>query len=303
MKWLKKFWLWLNMPEAEKEDKMEVTLAKTAGFCFGVKRAVDKVYELAETEEKVYTYGPIIHNEEVVQDLEHKGVQVVNTLEELSRVTDGVVVLRSHGVPEEVYRLMEEKHIRYVDATCPFVRKIHKLVEKHSREGRRIVIVGNDHHPEVEGIKGWSLTKPCVISSTEEAESLPIPENEPICVVSQTTFNYNKFKDIVEILEKKRYDRIVLNTICSATEERQEEAVRLASQVDAMIVIGGKSSSNTQKLFEICRNACENTYYIQTLVDLDIKPFQSFRHVGITAGASTPNKIIEEVQRYVRIKL
>ena len=122
-------------------------------------------------------------------------------------------------------------------------------------------------------------------------------------MVSQTTFNYNKFKDIVEILEKKRYDRIVLNTICSATEERQEEAVRLASQVDAMIVIGGKSSSNTQKLFEICRNACENTYYIQTLVDLDIKPFQSFRHVGITAGASTPNKIIEEVQRYVRIKL
>ena len=198
---------------------------------------------------------------------------------------------------------MEEKQIRYADATCPFVRKIHKLVEKHSREGRRIVIVGNDHHPEVEGIKGWCLTPPIVISTIEEAGNLPISQSEPICVVSQTTFNYNKFKDIVEILEKKRYDRIVLNTICSATEERQEEAVRLASQVDAMIVIGGKTSSNTQKLFEICSNACENTYYIQTLVDLDIKPFQSFRHVGITAGASTPNKIIEEVQRYVRIKL
>ena len=282
---------------------MEVTLAKTAGFCFGVKRAVDKVYELADQEEKVYTFGPIIHNEEVVQDLESKGVQVLHSLDELAAVTDGIVVIRSHGVPESVYRLMEEKHIRYADATCPFVRKIHKLVEKHSREGRRIVIVGNDHHPEVEGIKGWSLTEPVVIGSVEEAKNLQIPETEPICVVSQTTFNYNKFKDIVEILEKKRYDRIVLNTICSATEERQEEAVRLASQVDAMIVIGGKSSSNTQKLFEICRNACENTYYIQTLVDLDIKPFQSFRHVGITAGASTPNKIIEEVQRYVRIKL
>ena len=282
---------------------MECRLAEHAGFCFGVRRAVDKVYELAETEKKVYTYGPIVHNEEVVQELEHKGVQVVNTPEELSRVKDGVVVIRSHGVSEEIYRLMEEKHIRYVDATCPFVSKIHRLVEKHSREGRWIVIIGNDHHPEVEGIKGWSLTKTCVISSAEEAESLSIPENEPICVVSQTTFNYNKFKDIVEILEKKRYDRIVLNTICSATEERQEEAARLASQVDAMIVIGGKSSSNTQKLFEISRNACENTYYIQTLVDLDIKPFQSFRHVGITAGASTPNKIIEEVQRYVRIKL
>ena len=282
---------------------MEVTLAKTAGFCFGVKRAVDKVYELADQEEKVYTFGPIIHNEEVVQDLENKGVHVLNSLDELAAATDGIVVIRSHGVPENVYRLLEEKHIRYADATCPFVRKIHKLVEKHSREGRRIVIVGNDHHPEVEGVKGWSLTEPGVIGSAEEAKNLQIPETEPICVVSQTTFNYNKFKDIVEILEKKRYDRIVLNTICSATEERQEEAVRLASQVDAMIVIGGKTSSNTQKLFEICRNACENTYYIQTLVDLDIKPFQSFRHVGITAGASTPNKIIEEVQRYVRIKL
>ena len=282
---------------------MEVTLAKTAGFCFGVKRAVDKVYELADKEDKVYTFGPIIHNEEVVRDLESKGVQVLNSSDELTEVTDGIVVIRSHGVPKEVYQLMEEKQIRYADATCPFVRKIHKLVEKHSREGRRIVIVGNDHHPEVEGIKGWCLTPPIVISTTEEAGNLPISQSEPICVVSQTTFNYNKFKDIVEILEKKRYDRIVLNTICSATEERQEEAVRLASQVDAMIVIGGKTSSNTQKLFEICRNACDNTYYIQTLVDLDIKPFQSFRHVGITAGASTPNKIIEEVQRYVRIKL
>ena len=282
---------------------MEVTLAKTAGFCFGVKRAVDKVYELADKEDKVYTFGPIIHNEEVVRDLESKGVQVLNSSDELTEVTDGIVVIRSHGVPKDVYQLMEEKQIRYADATCPFVRKIHKLVEKHSREGRRIVIVGNDHHPEVEGIKGWCLTPPIVISTTEEAGNLPISQSEPICVVSQTTFNYNKFKDIVEILEKKRYDRIVLNTICSATEERQEEAVRLASQVDAMIVIGGKTSSNTQKLFEICSNACENTYYIQTLVDLDIKPFQSFRHVGITAGASTPNKIIEEVQRYVRIKL
>ena len=282
---------------------MEVTLAKTAGFCFGVRRAVDKVYELADTEDKVYTYGPIIHNEEVVSDLEAKGVTVLHSLEELATVKDGIVVIRSHGVPEKVYRLLEEKQIRYADATCPYVRKIHKLVEKHSAAGRRIVIVGNDHHPEVEGIKGWSKTDPFVIGSIEEAVNFELPEGTPICVVSQTTFNYNKFKDIVEILDKKRYDRLVLNTICSATEERQTEAVALASRVDAMIVIGGRSSSNTQKLFEICRHACENTYYIQTLVDLDIKPFQSFRHVGITAGASTPNKIIEEVQRYVRIKL
>ena len=156
---------------------MEVTLAKTAGFCFGVKRAVDKVYELADKEDKVYTFGPIIHNEEVVRDLESKGVQVLNSSDELTEVTDGIVVIRSHGVPKEVYQLMEEKQIRYADATCPFVRKIHKLVEKHSREGRRIVIVGNDHHPEVEGIKGWCLTPPIVISTIEEAGNLPISQS------------------------------------------------------------------------------------------------------------------------------
>ena len=283
---------------------MEVITAKTAGFCFGVKRAVEKVYDQVNHGKKeINTYGPIIHNEEVVSDLESKGVKVLESRKELEQLQSGTVIIRSHGVGKKIYQMIEEKGLELVDATCPYVRKIHRIVREKSEQGSQIIIIGNDTHPEVEGIKGWCLTPPIVISTTEEAGNLPIPQSEPICVVSQTTFNYNKFKDIVEILEKKRYDRIVLNTICSATEERQEEAVRLASQVDAMIVIGGKTSSNTQKLFEICSNACENTYYIQTLVDLDIKPFQSFRHVGITAGASTPNKIIEEVQRYVRIKL
>ena len=289
---------------------MEVKLARCAGFCFGVKRAVDTVYEQQKSAKEIYTYGPIVHNEEVVRELTELGVKVLENKEELLQLeresTDGrqrAVIIRAHGVPEEIYTILREKEIDCVDATCPFVKRIHRIVRERSEAGDRIVIVGNPGHPEVEGIEGWCLTPPIVISTTEEAGNLPISQSEPICVVSQTTFNYNKFKDIVEILEKKRYDRIVLNTICSATEERQEEAVRLASQVDAMIVIGGKTSSNTQKLFEICSNACENTYYIQTLVDLDIKPFQSFRHVGITAGASTPNKIIEEVQRYVRIKL
>ncbi len=282
---------------------MEVTLAKTAGFCFGVRRAVEKVYEQADSGGgPVYTFGPIIHNEEVVRDLEERGVQVIHTEEGLSALTEGTVIIRSHGVPRRIYELLEARGIRYVDATCPFVRKIHKIVERHSREGRRIVIIGNDHHPEVEGIKGWCHTEPFVVDSPETAGNLPLEEGVPLCIVSQTTFNYNNFQDLVEILKKKRYDRIVLNTICSATEERQDEAKRIASCVDAMIVIGGKHSSNTQKLFEICKKECKNTYYIQTLVDLDLKPFQSFRHVGITAGASTPNKIIEEVQKHVRIK-
>ena len=286
---------------------MKVKVAETAGFCFGVKRAVDKVYELIGTEQKpIYTLGPIIHNEGVVADLEARGVHVITEADLDSpdeTLQNGTVVIRSHGVGKPIYDKLKEKNISYVDVTCPFVLKIHRIVEKESLAGNHIIIIGDKDHPEVQGICGWCQGPYTVIRNKEEAEAFVPPKGKKISIVSQTTFNYNKFKDIVEILDKKRYDRLVLNTICSATEERQTEAVELASRVDAMIVIGGRSSSNTQKLFEICRHACENTYYIQTLVDLDIKPFQSFRHVGITAGASTPNKIIEEVQRYVRIKL
>ncbi len=282
---------------------MEVKVAKHAGFCFGVRRAVDKVYELIETQDKkIYTLGPIIHNESVVEDLESKGVEVLAGPWELDKVQDGIVVIRSHGVGRDVYRRMEEKHIHYVDVTCPNVLKIHRIVERESKEGKNIIIIGNASHPEVQGICGWALTKPTVIETLEEAEAYS-PENESsLCIVSQTTFNYNKFKELVEILEKKRYDNNVLNTICNATEDRQKETKQLAKEADTMLVIGGKHSSNTQKLYEISKRECGNTYYIQSPVDLDSEMFQSSSCVGITAGASTPNKIIEEVQKHVRIK-
>ena len=282
---------------------MEVKLAKTAGFCFGVQRAVDTVYEqIKEKKGPIYTYGPIVHNETVVQDLEEKGVKVLNSVEELEALTEGTVIIRAHGVGRCIYELLEQKGIDLVDATCPFVRKIHRIVQKEGAEGREILIVGNAKHPEVEGIRGWCSTPSYVVESVEEAQNFTIEPGKKLCVVSQTTFNYNKFKDLVEIISKKGYDIIVLNTICSATEERQTEARQIASEVDAMIVIGGSHSSNTQKLFEICKKECENTYYIQSLDDLDLKTSQSIRCVGITAGASTPNKIIEEVQKHVRIK-
>ena len=284
-------------------EERKILVARTAGFCFGVKRAVEKVYEQVNMgKQNIYTYGPIIHNEEVVTDLEKKGVRVLENEQELKNLMEGTVVIRSHGVPKEIYEVFEEKGLECVDATCPFVRKIHKIVERESKAGRHIIIVGNDTHPEVEGIKGWCEGPVTVISSHEEAENLAFPEGEKLCVVSQTTFNYNKFQELVEIFEKKRYDKVVLNTICSATEERQMEARQIACEADTMIVIGGRHSSNTQKLYEICRKECENTYYIQTLVDLDTKPFQCIGCVGITAGASTPNNIIEEVQKHVRIK-
>ena len=280
---------------------MEVILAKSAGFCFGVKRAVEKVYEQIDTGRKIYTYGPIIHNEEVVSDLEKRGVKVVASKEELEALKDGTVVIRSHGVPKQIYELMEEKGIECIDATCPFVKRIHDIVEKESDNDKKIIIIGNSGHPEVEGIMGWAKTDAQVIESVQEAENFQGDISKPLCIVSQTTFNYNKFQELVEIFQKKGYNVNVVNTICNATEERQTETGRIAARVDVMIVIGGKNSSNTRKLYEICREKCEATYFIQTLEDLHLELPKTAALVGITAGASTPNNIIEEVQNYVRI--
>ncbi|MDD7770740.1 4-hydroxy-3-methylbut-2-enyl diphosphate reductase [Suipraeoptans intestinalis] len=281
---------------------MEIKLAKTAGFCFGVKRAVETVYEEIKknTDKKVYTYGPIIHNEEVIKELAAMGVEVIRSEEELKKVTDGIVIIRSHGLPKRVYRKMEESGISYVDATCPFVKKIHTIVSRESAAGAHVVVIGNRTHPEVEGIRGWAGDRVSIIQTREEAEDFRVEEPAGrVCVVAQTTFNYKKFQELVEIIEKKGYDILVLNTICSATRKRQEEAGRIAKSVEAMIVIGDKRSSNTQKLFEICNKECLNTYYIQTLDDLDLNQLGSVETVGITAGASTPKNIIEEVQNNV----
>ena len=282
---------------------MEVKLAKTAGFCFGVKRAVETVYEQVKKcqDKKIYTYGPIIHNSEVIKDLQNKGVSVIQSEEELLQITDGVVIIRSHGVPKKIHDILERQGLECVDATCPFVKKIHRIVDEESAKGKHIVIIGDAVHPEVVGIQGWSLTPVTVIKNEEEAESFHVPDETSVCVVSQTTFNYNKFKYLVEIISNKVYNINVLNTICNATKERQTEAKSIANEVEAMIVIGDKHSSNTQKLFEICSHACANTYYIQTVDDLDMNQLKSVQTVGITAGASTPSNIIEEVQNYVRI--
>ena len=283
---------------------MKVELAKTAGFCFGVKRAVETVYKQVEEYRgtPIYTYGPIIHNDEVIKDMRAHGVEVLHTPEDLKNLQEGVVIIRSHGVPKYIHDILNERGITCVDATCPFVKKIHRIVTEESQKGAYIIIIGSDAHPEVEGIKGWAGNQVSVIQTVEEANAFRLTdENQKVCIVSQTTFNYNKFKELVEIMCKKGYDINVLNTICSATKERQEEAASIAKRVDAMIVIGDKHSSNTQKLFEICSNACADTYYIQTLDDLNMNQLRSVETVGITAGASTPKNIIEEVQNNVRI--
>ncbi len=280
---------------------MEIRLAGSAGFCFGVKRAIDKVYEQIETGKTIYTYGPIIHNEEVVKDLAQKGVRVIETKEELQSLTEGTVVIRSHGVAKEIYDLLESQGLECIDATCPFVKRIHRVVEKESLAGKHIIVVGNPDHPEVEGIVGWCRGPVTVLENPEEADRYTPEEGISLCIVAQTTYNYKKFQYIVEIFEKKGYNDSVVNTICNATEERQTQSQELAKEADVMIVIGGKHSSNTRKLYEICSRECANTYFIQTLDDLHLELPKSVRLVGITAGASTPHKLIEEVQNYVRI--
>ena len=285
----------------------KVIVAKSAGFCFGVQRAVDTVYKLSEGEhEPVYTLGPIIHNEQVVADLAARGVSVLESAEDLAGVTRGTVVIRSHGVPKSVddrLREMEaasEGKLRVVDATCPFVKKIHKIVYERSRAGAHIILCGDEKHPEVQGITGWCEGGATVISTPEEARiaaSEARAKGETVCLAAQTTFHYTKFKDIVEIFHEMGYNASdsAVNTICNATEERQTEARSLAKACDAMVVIGSASSSNTRKLYEIAAEECANTYYVQSVRDLDRTPLHTFRCVGITAGASTPRKIIEEV--------
>lgn len=280
---------------------MEILLAKSAGFCFGVQRAVDTAYEHAD-EENVYTYGQIIHNEEVVGDLKKHGIKVIENDDELGLLRNSKVIIRSHGAEKRVYDILNKNNNEIIDATCPFVKKIHNIVMDECEKGHTIVIVGDRKHPEVKGIMGWCTSTPVVIGSEEEAESFvqscitgDFKTSEDISIVSQTTFNYRKFNNVVDIIRNKLYNVTAYKTICNATSVRQREAQEIASKVDAMIVIGGRNSSNTQKLYEISKKECENTYYIQTLVDLDLTTFESVSRVGITAGASTPNKIIKEV--------
>ena len=281
---------------------MQLTTAQSAGFCFGVNRAMDRLNEIIETHSSpIYTFGPLIHNEEVIRELSQKGVIVIDNEEELLSLQNGVLIIRSHGIGKQLFQKISMLPIKVIDMTCPFVKKIHEYVEEYTERNYHILVVGDPNHPEVLGIVGWGKNGYIdVIRDQNDVENFQGRIDERYCIVAQTTYNALKFKELVEKMRKKGYDIIVLNTICNATSTRQAEAKELAANNEAMIVIGGKASSNTQKLFEICKMECENTYYIQTIDDLDLDQIRSYHSVGITAGASTPNKIIEEVQKNVR---
>ena len=275
---------------------MKITLAETAGFCFGVKRAVDMVYELCEKGEKVCTLGPIIHNAQLVADLEQKGVRVVENVCDVK--ADETLVIRSHGVPEEVMKAAENLSVITIDATCPFVAKIHKIVKEASKKGETVLIAGDPLHKEVIGIVGHASGKVFVFEDEKSLEKLlennPEIKNERVCVVAQTTFNKTIWAECEKILKKYCTNQSIFGTICNATSMRQAEADELSQKCDAMVVIGGQHSSNTKKLYDVCKVNCERTLLIETATELNAEFFVGADNIGVVAGASTPAAIIKE---------
>ena len=274
---------------------MEIIVAKSAGFCFGVTNAVNKAFDTIDNnkESTIYTLGELIHNPQIINKLEEQGILPI---EDTSSIDKGCkIIIRAHGVPKIIYDEINNKGIEIVDATCPYVKRIHNLVNEKSKEGYDIIIVGDKNHPEVKGIMGWIDGKNYVINSSEEANRLII-DSSKTCIVAQTTINEKKWQDICTILNKKFANILKFDTICSATSNRQKEADEISKTVDMMVVIGGKNSSNTQKLFEICKMNCPNTLMIQSALDLlPLDKNSMVKKIGITAGASTPEWVIEEV--------
>lgn len=267
-------------------------MAESAGFCFGVKRAIEMAYAAIKTEHPLYSYGQLIHNKTVTDDLAAKGLQIT---EDLDSMEAGTLLIRSHGVGKELYDKAEEKGLRILDGTCPFVKKIHQIVQQQQEAGKGILVVGDGAHPEVIGICGWCQNQAVILEDEQAAREKDIPPKDSYAVVVQTTFRQEKFDKILQILQERGISMQVFQTICSATEKRQTEAEELSKCVDKMIVIGGKNSSNTQKLVEICAKNCGNTVHIETICDLVLNNFEKNDKIGITAGASTPPAIIKEV--------
>ena len=276
---------------------MSIKKAESAGFCFGVNRAITIVGDLIREEEKVCTLGPIIHNMEVVRELKENGCRPVESIGEVQ--PDEILVIRSHGVPRSVIDEIEEKKLRYRDATCPFVKKIHRIVAEADPETELVLVAGNAQHPEVQGIIGNCKTVCYTFNNEDELDNLLTnilkENNKLVKVVAQTTFDTKEWKKSVKKLKKLCTNSKIFDTICNATSVRQSEADCIAAQSDFMVVIGDRHSSNTAKLFDICKRRCENTVLIETAGELDLHQVRCAKRIGVTAGASTPAKIIKEV--------
>lgn len=275
---------------------MKVKLAKKAGFCFGVKRAMQMAFDEVEKNDDIYALGPLIHNTQAINRFEENGLV---TVEDINKIKDNSnVIIRSHGVSKKVYDDLNSKKTNIIDTTCPFVTKIHEIAKQYSDLGYKIIVIGDKNHPEIIGINGWCNDEAIIIKEASQISKNQFNKNEKYCVVSQTTLNKKLYEDIKEKLEELELDICFNNTICSATNVRQESAKLLSEEVDMMIVIGGRHSSNTQKLHQICSEKVK-TLCIETVDELFGVDFKDTKVVGVTAGASTPDWIIEEVVNYL----
>ncbi|HBG5342861.1 TPA: 4-hydroxy-3-methylbut-2-enyl diphosphate reductase [Clostridioides difficile] len=276
---------------------MDVKIAKNAGFCFGVKRAMKMAWdEVEKNDSGIYALGPLIHNKQAVAKYEEKGLKTVNEIDIIPNYEN--MIIRSHGVPENIYKEAKDKKLKIVDTTCPFVKKIHTVVSEYHNKGYEIIVIGDMKHPEVIGINGWCENSAIIINTLEQMENMEFDSSKKYCLVAQTTINPDLYISIVDKLSDKLEEIVFNDTICSATKTRQESAKELAKEVDCMIVIGGKHSSNTQKLVKVCE-ALVPTFAIETKDELDVNMLKKYKNLGITAGASTPNWIIEEVVTFL----
>jgi 4-hydroxy-3-methylbut-2-enyl diphosphate reductase len=275
---------------------MEIIIAKDSGLCYGVKRAIQIAKEtLSEKQGKVFTLGDLIHNPQVIYDLEQQGIQSLGSLDELS---EGTVIIRSHGVSPDIYKKIEEKNINIVDATCPIVKRIQRQVEALAKEEEEIVIVGDKNHPEIRGLIGYSQGKGVIVES--EAKAKKMPKKKRRAVLVQSTQDMSFFQKIVAGLIENTEELKVFNTICQSTQTRQKSTSELASRVDTLFIIGGKNSSNTNKLYQISKRVLPNTHFIENSAQITSEMLKGAKKIGLSGGASTPPEAIEEA--VVRIK-
>lgn len=271
---------------------MDLTIGKHAGFCFGVRRAVKTAFDAAQEKIDCVTLGPLIHNPQEVERLERAGIRSVASLDEVA--PGQTVIIRSHGVTPEVYAQCDARGLRYIDATCPHVAHIHQLVRDYSADGDTVIIVGEAEHPEVVGIAGWARGPVIILNDAQAAREVYLPQRA--MVVAQTTIRRDRFEEVLAVIRARVHELTVRMTICAATSQRQSEAGELSRQADVMVVVGGNNSSNTQKLFETCRLRCPRSILVETPEDVPAGVIRKTDRVAITAGASTPQWLLEEVR-------
>lgn len=279
---------------------MKLIVAKNAGFCFGVRRAIEETQKLLHSKKKsIYSIGSLIHNEIVINKLKEEGLIEINDLDDINNLKNETVIIRTHGVEKKIKELLINNGNEIIDLTCPFVSKIHEIVDKYTNDSYTIIVIGDKNHPEVKGIVSYGRDV-YIVSNEDDISALNIPRNNKILAVFQTTINSGNAEKLVDILSKIYYNIKVVNTICNTTRDRQEEVVSLAKVLDVMLIIGSKTSSNTMKLFEIAKRYCDKTYLITDKTSLNSIKINKNEKVGVSAGASTPQYLIEEILTNVR---